>query len=155
MVTRFLYPGAPQFFPTYVVNQKWNKKTYQTHLRPRLKASLNINIAQSPDLELLALLFSTIANLNIISSVCVKVLHQLSQHGLQASERLSFLRICTHMCVYICICGGGASVAKLYPTLVTPWTVACKAPLSMRFSRQGYQSGLPFPSPGDLLNPGI
>ena len=37
----------------------------------------------------------------------------------------------------------------------TPWTVACQAPPSMEFSRQGYQSGLPFPSPGDLPNPGI
>ena len=37
----------------------------------------------------------------------------------------------------------------------TPWTVACQAPLSMRFSRQEYWSGLPFPSPGDLPNPGI
>ena len=35
----------------------------------------------------------------------------------------------------------------------TLWTVACQAPLSMRFSRQEYWSGLPFPSPGDL--PGI
>ena len=39
--------------------------------------------------------------------------------------------------------------------LVTPWTVACQAPLSMEFSRQGYWSGLPFPSPGDLPDPGI
>ena len=38
---------------------------------------------------------------------------------------------------------------------VTPWTVAYQAPLSMRFSRQEYWSGLPFPSPGDLPNPGI
>ena len=37
----------------------------------------------------------------------------------------------------------------------TPWTAAHQAPLSMRFSRQGYWSGLPFPSPGDLPNPGI
>jgi len=33
---------------------------------------------------------------------------------------------------------------------VTPWTVACQAPLSMGFSRQGYWSGLPFPTLGDL-----
>ena len=33
--------------------------------------------------------------------------------------------------------------------------IACQAPLSMEFSRQGYWSGLPFPSPGDLPNPGI
>ena len=33
---------------------------------------------------------------------------------------------------------------------VTPWTVARQAPLSMRFPRQEYWNGLPFPSPGDL-----
>ena len=38
---------------------------------------------------------------------------------------------------------------------VTPWTVACQAPLSMGFPRQEYWSGLPFPSPGDLPDPGI
>ena len=38
---------------------------------------------------------------------------------------------------------------------VTPWTVAYQAPPSMGFSRQEYWSGLPFPSPGDLPNPGI
>jgi len=34
-------------------------------------------------------------------------------------------------------------------------TIACHAPLSMGFSRQGYWSGLPFPAPGDLSDPGI
>ena len=38
---------------------------------------------------------------------------------------------------------------------VTPWTVARQASLSMESSRQDYWSGLPFPSPGDLLDPGI
>ena len=37
----------------------------------------------------------------------------------------------------------------------TPWTVAYQAPLSMGFSRQEYWSGVPFPSPGDLSNPGF
>ena len=37
----------------------------------------------------------------------------------------------------------------------TPWTVAHQAPPSMGFSRQEYWSGLPFPSPGDLPNPGF
>ena len=37
----------------------------------------------------------------------------------------------------------------------TPWTVACQAPLPLGFSRQKYRSGLPFPSPEDLLHPGI
>ena len=38
---------------------------------------------------------------------------------------------------------------------VTPWAVAYQAPLSTEFSRQEYWSGLPFPSPGDLPDPGI
>ena len=38
---------------------------------------------------------------------------------------------------------------------VTLWTVALQAPLSMRILHQEYWSGLPFPSPGDLPNPGI
>ena len=37
----------------------------------------------------------------------------------------------------------------------TPWTVAYQAPPSMGFSRQKYWSGLPFPSPGDLPDPGM
>ena len=41
---------------------------------------------------------------------------------------------------------------QLFTTL---WTIACQASLSMGFSRQEYWSGLPFPSPGDLPDPGI
>ena len=44
------------------------------------------------------------------------------------------------------------SCVRLFPT---QWNVAYQAPLSMEFSRQEYWSGLPFPSPGDLPNPGI
>ena len=45
-------------------------------------------------------------------------------------------------------------VSRVQP-FVTPWTVAYQAPLSMGFSRQEYWSEVPFPSPGDLPNPGI
>ena len=38
--------------------------------------------------------------------------------------------------------------------LATPWTIVFQPPLSMGFSRQEYWSGLTFPSPGDLPNPG-
>ena len=41
------------------------------------------------------------------------------------------------------------------PLFATPWTVAYQVPPSMGFSRLDHWSGLPFPSPGDLLNPGI
>ena len=52
----------------------------------------------------------------------------------------------------VVVCG---LVAKLCPTLATPWTVACYAPLSLVFSRQEYWSALPFPPPGDLSHAGI
>ena len=51
--------------------------------------------------------------------------------------------------------GGGGLVAKLCLNLATPWTIACQAPLSMGFSRHEYWSRLPFPSAGDLPDPGI
>ena len=47
-----------------------------------------------------------------------------------------------------------ACVLSQFRFFVTPWTVAHQAPLSRGFSRQEYWSGLPFPSPGDLPNPG-
>ena len=50
---------------------------------------------------------------------------------------------------------GGALVAKSCPTLAIPWIVIWQASLSMGFSREEYWSGLPFPSPGDLPDPGI
>ena len=53
---------------------------------------------------------------------------------------------------HVCAC----SVTHSCPTtLCNPWTVARQAPLSMASSRQEYWSGLPFPSPGDLPDPGI
>ena len=46
--------------------------------------------------------------------------------------------------------------AQSCPTLCNPLDcVDCQTPLSMRFPRQEYWSGLPFPSPGDFPNPGI
>ena len=52
-----------------------------------------------------------------------------------------------HLCVLSCY--------SCIPLFVTLWTVAYQAPLSMGFSKQEYWSGLPFPSPGDLPDPGI
>ena len=45
--------------------------------------------------------------------------------------------------------------AQSCPILCDPWTVARQAPPSMGFPRQEYWSGLPFPTPGDLPDPGI
>ena len=46
-------------------------------------------------------------------------------------------------------------VAKSCPTLCDPMDYSPPAPMSVEFSRQDYWSGLPFPSPGDLPDPGI
>ena len=58
------------------------------------------------------------------------------------------MRACVRACVCVCV----LSHVRLFET---PWTVAYQAPLFMGFSRQEYWSGLPFPSPGDLPDPGI
>ena len=50
------------------------------------------------------------------------------------------------------LCGQMPSCVQFF---VTPWTVAHQVPLSMGYSRQEYWSGLPFPPPGDLPDPGI
>ncbi|XP_070643559.1 cyclin-dependent kinase 14 isoform X2 [Bos indicus] len=53
------------------------------------------------------------------------------------------------MCVFVCVLNQSCL------SLCDPWTVAHQAPLSMEFFRQEFWSGLPFPSPGELPNPGI
>ena len=71
---------------------------------------------------------------------------------------LSFLNCFNTCCVFLNIVHifrNSGLATKLCPTLATSWTVALQAPLSMGFSRQEYWSGLPFPSPGDLPNPGM
>ena len=52
----------------------------------------------------------------------------------------------------VCMYAQSLSCARFF---VTPWTVAHRASLSVEFPRQEYCSELPFPSPGDLPNPGI
>ena len=58
-------------------------------------------------------------------------------------------------CIYMCVCVYGVHALSCVWCFASPWTVALQAPLSMGFSRQEYWSGLPFPSPGDLPDPGI
>ena len=60
---------------------------------------------------------------------------------------------------YLCLNFACISSSNCFSSCVrlfaTPWTAACQAPLSMSFPRQEYWTGLPFPSPGDLPDPGI
>ena len=60
-----------------------------------------------------------------------------------------------YVCIQICVMLSSRSIISDFATI--PWTVAHYAPLSMGFwnHQQEYWSGLPFPSPGDLPDPGI
>ncbi|CAN0513362.1 unnamed protein product [Rangifer tarandus platyrhynchus] len=57
-----------------------------------------------------------------------------------------------NVCLFFCPVLSGFSGVQLFVTL---WTVTHQAPLSMGLFRQEYWGGLPFPSPGNLPNPGI
>ena len=59
---------------------------------------------------------------------------------------------CTESLFFVKVKVKSLSYIRLF---ATPWTVACQAPPSMGFSKQEYWSGLPFPSPRDLPDPGI
>ena len=65
---------------------------------------------------------------------------------------LSFPLLLHHALLFSTLCLRAYSVKS---DSAAPWTVVCQAPLSMEFSQQEQCSGLPFPSPGDLSNPGI
>ena len=70
-----------------------------------------------------------------------------------------YTRVCIYLYVHIQTCTHTGCVvlrlvARLYLTLCDPMSVAHQAPLSMGLSSQEYWSGLPFPSPEDLSDPG-
>ena len=65
-------------------------------------------------------------------------------------ENFTLVNTLLHMHMYMRAC----SVAQLCPTLCNPMYCSPQAPPSMGFTRQEYWSGLPFPSPRDLPNPG-
>ena len=99
-----------------------------------------------------------------------------TQHPRSQRLHCSWCRIIRHLCDYlpssqddlvsyvapVCVGGGGDAHAltcvctlSCVQFFETPWTIVHQAPLSMGFFWQEYRSGLPFPSPGDLPDPGI
>ena len=64
------------------------------------------------------------------------------------------LQITVTLCVCLCVLAH-SQLLNHVRLFETPWAVTYQAPLTMGFSRQEYSSGLLFPSPGDLPNPGI
>ena len=74
----------------------------------------------------------------------------INMYTIQASNLTPWFILSSDLISY-----GGGLVAKSCRTLAILWTVAYQAPLSMGFSRQEHWGDLPFPPPGDLLDPGI
>ena len=77
---------------------------------------------------------------------------------LRTLRSLKFCFFCLFVCFFFNACLYVVKEVKSlssFRPFVTPWTVACQPPLSMGFCRQENWSGLPFPSPGDLPDPGI
>ena len=68
---------------------------------------------------------------------------------------LGYAYLCRDHCLRRVVRCDGEKPLSRVRLFATPWTVAYQALPSMGFSRQEYWSGLPFPSPGDLPNPGI
>ena len=71
------------------------------------------------------------------------------KHCSKCDKRIEFLVL--HSYMYACT----LSYSVVSDSLQPHWTVALQVPLSMEFSRQEYWIGLPFPTPGDLPDPGI
>ena len=69
----------------------------------------------------------------------------MGEHAPSQFHRISAGKGVVCMCVCVCL-------SHVFATL---WTIAYLVPLSMKFSRQEYWSGLPFPSPGDLRDPEV
>ena len=65
------------------------------------------------------------------------------------------VRACARACVIHCVCVFVCVSRSVVPDSSTPGTITHQAPLSMGFSRQEHWSGLPWPPPGDLPNPGL
>ena len=61
-----------------------------------------------------------------------------------------FMHVCVCECVFVVF-----SHSAVSDSFVTPWTVACQAPLSVEFARQEYWNALPLLPLGDLPNPGV
>ena len=70
------------------------------------------------------------------------------------TSKISLLFFLLLLVFPLCISEWVKSLSRVW-LFANPWTVAYQAPPSMGFSRQEYLSGLPFPSPGDLPDPGI
>ena len=84
---------------------------------------------------------------------CLKIyINMISNTFINFHEKWAQYKVCPQYALIVCV---RISCFSHVHHFVILWIVAHQAPLSMGFSRQEYCSGLPFPSPGDLSDPGI
>ena len=90
----------------------------------------------------------------LYTTLCINY-HAIGNVKIQAKpqEGKNWTCMCKHPAILNHFALQVKSLSRVW-LFATPWTVAYQAPLSMGFSRQEYWSGLPFPSPGDLPDPG-
>ena len=86
---------------------------------------------------------------NILDCVLEHLINKLKIHLLKSVENIHWNPAVGFKTA------AAAQVLSCAQFFATPWAVACQAPLSMGFSRQEYQSGLPDLPPGELPDPGI
>ena len=77
----------------------------------------------------------------------------LKEAGDGRSSLHGYKGLCVCVCVCVCVCA--CSVDQSHPTLYNPMDCSPWAPQSMEFSSQEYWSGLPFPTLGEIPDPGI
>ena len=124
--------------PEHTPDESESHSVVSDSLQPHGLYSLWNSLGQNTSLPLLQGIFPT-QGLNPGLPHCRWILYQLSHKGSPRTlERVVVVQSLSHVRLF-----------------AIPWTVVLQAPLSMRFSRQEYWSGLPCPSPGDLPNPGI
>ena len=99
---------------------------------------------------------------NWLDQLLLRLGHRSLYYGLSYTVEIFHEENLKEKLPYFCCCCSQLSSFSMgdlslshVQLFVTPWTVAHQAPLSMRFPRQEYWSGLPCPTRGDLPNPGI
>ena len=105
------------------------------------------------------LLVLHVVNLKIINEIFNILIFLVSLQNPLCNLQLSlytFQVLTSHLCLVATmpLCSVAQSLSHVW-LFATPWIVAFQAPLSMKFSRQKYWSGLPFSPPEDLPDPGI
>ena len=126
-------------------------KCYWSSVHPVLFMSIAAALLQT------LITFSFLLNFNVLY---IQESSQNSHIPLnQNSQLLTFYYICPTVPCSIYIYTHIIHIDKvhiyMYINICNPWSIACQDPLSLEFSSQEYWSGLPFPSPGDLPDPGI